>query len=142
MERRVELIARFRAGGVCEYCQLPETVSHVQFPLDHVVARQHGGESTEDNLALACPWCNQRKGPNLAGIDPDTGELTRLFHPRRDRWAEHFKWDGAILTGVRAVGRTTVRVLNINESTAAQIRRELMASGVFPRAPRVENPQS
>jgi hypothetical protein len=133
MERKIELMARFRAGGVCEYCHLPETISHLQFPLDHIIARQHGGASTEDNLALACPWCNQHKGPNLAGIDPDTQALTRLYHPRRDRWAEHFRWEGEVLVGVTAIGRTTVRVLNINDSTAAEIRRNLMASGVFPR---------
>ncbi|HEY2585712.1 MAG TPA: HNH endonuclease signature motif containing protein [Tepidisphaeraceae bacterium] len=142
MERKIELIARFRAGGVCEYCHLPETISHLQFPLDHIIARQHGGASTEDNLALACPWCNQHKGPNLAGIDPDTRELTRLYHPRRDRWAEHFRWQGAALVGITAIGRATIGVLNINDSTVVEIRRNLMASGVFPRDSRFENPSS
>lgn len=133
MERRIEHIARFRAGGVCEYCHLPESISHVQFPLDHIVARQHGGQSVEDNLALACPWCNQHKGPNIAGIDPATSELTRLYNPRRDRWAEHFKWDGSLLVGLTAIGRTTVLVLSINDRLVVDLRRDLMATGVFPR---------
>ena len=34
------------------------------------------------------------KGANIAGLDPGTGELTRRFHPRRDRWREHFEWRG------------------------------------------------
>jgi 5-methylcytosine-specific restriction endonuclease McrA len=28
-----------------------------------------------DNLALACHRCNLRKGPNLTGIDPMSGEM-------------------------------------------------------------------
>jgi hypothetical protein len=133
MERRVEHIVRFRAGGICEYCHLPESISHVQFPLDHITARQHGGQSTEDNLALACPWCNQHKGPNLAGIDPETSEITRLYHPRRDRWLDHFRWEGAVLRAVTGVGRTTIAVLSMNDPMAVSLRRDLMATGVFPR---------
>jgi hypothetical protein len=45
------------------------------------VAQQHHGGSDEVNLALACHFCNRHKGPNLTGIDPTTGELTRLFNP-------------------------------------------------------------
>lgn len=97
------------------------------------MARQHGGRSTEDNLALACPWCNQHKGPNLTGIDPETGELTRLYHPRRDRWLDHFKWEGAVLVALTAVGRTTLYVLSMNDHVAVSLRRELMATGLFPR---------
>lgn len=133
MERRIEHIARLRAGGVCEYCHLPESVSHFQFSLDHIVARQHGGRSTEDNLALACPWCNQHEGPNLTGIDPDSGELTRLYHPRRDRWLDHFQWEGAVLVALTAIGRTTLYVLSMNDPLAVSLRRDLMATGLFPR---------
>ncbi|HSU66218.1 MAG TPA: HNH endonuclease signature motif containing protein [Tepidisphaeraceae bacterium] len=133
MERWIEHTTRFRAGGICEYCHLPESVSHFTFPIDHIIARQHGGESIEENLALACPWCNQHKGPNLAGLDPETGELTRLFHPRRDRWRDHFRWDGATLVGVTPVGRTTTIVLATNDTRVVALRRDLMATGVFPR---------
>jgi hypothetical protein len=49
---------------------------------------QHGGGDDADNLALACPDCNLRKGPNLTGIDPETGAVVRLFHPRRDVGSE------------------------------------------------------
>jgi len=51
-----------------------------------VVPRQHGGTDDPGNLALACHRCNLRKGPNLTGIDPITGEIVPLFDPRRDRW--------------------------------------------------------
>ncbi|HSS19497.1 MAG TPA: hypothetical protein VLL54_05435 [Pyrinomonadaceae bacterium] len=57
-----------------------------------------------DNLALACIDCNLHKGPNLTGIDPNTGVITPLFHPRRDAWVEHFGWDGIYLVGSTGCG--------------------------------------
>ena len=52
--------------------------------IEHIVARQHGGLSRLDNLALACWNCNLKKGPNLSGIDPTTGLVVALFNPRKD----------------------------------------------------------
>ncbi len=73
--------------------------------IDHILARQHGGETNLENLALACVHCNQRKGPNIAGRDPVTGEVVRLFHPRQDVWRDHFEWDGPDLAGRTQIGR-------------------------------------
>ena len=84
MNRATDQMIRLRAGDLCEYCRLPQSVAHVIFPIDHIIARQHGGLTVEENLAVACPSCNVHKGPNIAGLDPGTGELVRLFHPRRD----------------------------------------------------------
>src|SRR5271166_4827055 len=53
---------------------------------------QHGGLTVLDNLALSCLHCNRHKGPNIAGTDPRTGEVVRLFHPRNDQWSVHFEW--------------------------------------------------
>ena len=75
------------------------------FHADHIIARQHGGESGWENPALACLHCNQHKGPNIAGRNPETGEIVELFHPRRDWWGDHFDWNRADLNdpGFRAV---------------------------------------
>lgn len=71
-----------RAGWRCEYCRLSEALSPVvPFHIEHVVARQHGGATNLANLALACHRCNQYKGTNLAGLDPRTKRLVRLFRP-------------------------------------------------------------
>jgi hypothetical protein len=126
---------RTRAGGVCEYCHMPEAYSVGPFSVEHVIARQHGGGDQPDNLAYACDRCNLHKGPNIAGLDPDTGQLTRLFHPRTDSWADHFEWSGHILVGRTAVGRTTVRVLAMNHPVTRAVRAALMAEGVFPPLP-------
>jgi len=41
-----------------------------------------------------CNYCNLHKSSNLTGIDPQTGQIARLFHPRTDRWEQHFAFDG------------------------------------------------
>jgi hypothetical protein len=64
---------RRRAGNRCEYCHLPQEAFRRGFHTEHIVARQHGGPTSLDNLAFACWSCNLKKGPNLSGIDPATG---------------------------------------------------------------------
>src|SRR5260221_5586475 len=114
MDRAVEQHVRHRAQGRCEYCRLPQEASAFTFPIDHIIARQHGGETVPENLALCCNRCNLSKGPNIAGIDPLTGNLTRLFNPRTDAWAEHFRLNGPLMEGLTAIGRTTASVLAMN----------------------------
>ena len=97
--------------------------------VEHIIARQHGGSEGADNLALACHRCNLRKGPNLTGIDPWTGDVAPLFHPRRDRWEEHFLLRGVYLEGITPIGRVTVRVLAMNDARRLELRAELHAHG-------------
>jgi hypothetical protein len=111
-----------RARGRCEYCHFPEAASELPFHLDHIIAEKHRGPTSAANLAWACFSCNLFKGPNIAGIDPVTGKLTRLFHPRRDHWPEHFYWEGIWLRGKTAIGRTTVAVLAMNAADSIAVR--------------------
>jgi hypothetical protein len=120
---------RHRAKQRCEYCLLPQGAFQRLFQLEHITARQHGGLFELDNLALACRPCNQKKGPNLAGIDPMTKNLTPLYNPRTHSWIEHF---AVVLRhaptfrleiqGVTAVGRTTAYVLGFNEGVMPSFR--------------------
>ena len=84
---------------------------------------------------VACPSCNLHKGPNLAGIDPDTGAITVLFNPRRDAWHVHFRYDGATLVGLTVTGRVTVQTLSMNDERLVALRQSLIAAGLFPRPP-------
>jgi hypothetical protein len=95
------------------------------FHIEHIVPRQHHGSDDEANLALACHGCNRHKGPNLTGIDPETGELTRLFNPRTDHWSQHFRIQAGRIMGLTSVGRTTVDVLNMNRPDRIRLRIEL-----------------
>jgi len=83
------------------------------------------------NLALACLWCNLHKGTNIASIDPDSGDLVRLFDPRRQRWTDHFRLYGARILGTTPIGRVTVAVLAMNGDRYVAIRRALIAEGLF-----------
>ena len=104
---------------------MPSTLYAGFFHLDHVIARQHGGKTDLSNLALACMHCNRHKGPNIAGTDPVTGDIVRLFDPRRDDWHDHFAWQGTELTGKTAIGRTTISVLAINDPEFQSVRAAL-----------------
>src|SRR5579862_2737875 len=120
-----------RAEHRCEYCQMPHIFSWLGFEIDHIVARKHEGKSTSGNLALSCAYDNAFKGSNIAGIDPKSGRLTRLFHPRRHKWHYHFRWNGPILVGQTAIGRTTIAVLGINDPMRIEQRQELIEAGLF-----------
>src|SRR5260370_39620124 len=75
-----------RAANCCEYCGLAQTGQEATFHIDHVVPVVVGGQSTSENLALACVSCSLRKGARLVTVDPHTGEEVILFDPRRDAW--------------------------------------------------------
>jgi hypothetical protein len=132
MDSALEQLVRHRAGNVCEYCRLPQRFSRLSFSVDHVIARQHRGPTIESNLALACACCNRHKGPNIAGIDPLTKQITRLFHPRRDVWTEHFRWNGSVIIGLTDIARATIAVLAINAPAQTAIRNSLIDEGEFP----------
>ena len=127
LDRRV----RERAQDACEYCGLPQSAYRFRFSIDHIIATQHSGPTAAGNLCLACPRCNASKGPNVAGVDPLKGRIARLFHPRRHKWSAHFAWDGPVLRGKTAIGRTTIHVLAINDPSAVAVRQALIAEGVF-----------
>jgi len=124
--------ARDRAGRRCEYCRLPDLLPHtLRFHLEHVTARQHGGPTVLDNLAWSCQRCNERKGPNLTGVDPDTSTVVQLFHPRRDRWEDHFTFDVLKVVGITATGRATAWLLEMNSEERLRWRAALRRHRLF-----------
>ncbi len=124
-----------RAAGRCEYCLIPQVATaHLHEP-DHIVSRQHGGETHERNLALACLRCNRHKGPNVGSFDPFTGELTAFFNPRVQRWSDHFEWDDGFLRPLTAHARVTVKVLRLNDTDRVAERNLLLQCGLH-RLPR------
>jgi HNH endonuclease len=129
MRAGVRDVVRRRAGGFCEYCLFPEEWSRLSHHVEHIVARQHGGDDDTENLALACHRCNLRKGPNLSGVDPATLLMTPLFHPRRDRWAAHFVRRGLRIEGLTPIGRATVQVLALNDERRIELRAALFRGG-------------
>lgn len=123
MDERAKTRVRQRAGNRCEYCGLRQQDSPLAaLHVEHIIPKSHGGNDDLENLALACIDCNLHKGTNLTGIDPQTNEVTELFHPRRQRWEDHFAWRSIYVVGKTAIGRTTIRVLNMNSEDQLALR--------------------
>jgi 5-methylcytosine-specific restriction endonuclease McrA len=123
MDAATRELARQRAGNRCEYCRLAqEDTPLATFHIEHIVARKHGGSDDPSNLALACYHCNLHKGTNLTGIDPISGAIVPLFHPRQQAWHEHFAIQGLLIVGLTPTGRATVRVLMMNAVGRLQLR--------------------
>ena len=110
----VRRLAAERAEWRCEYCQLAEADSGYPHQIDHIVSRKHGGDSTTDNLALACAVCNRNKGADVAALTA-FGDPVRLFHPRRQAWGDHFVWEGPWMRSLTATGEATIVVLRLND---------------------------
>ena len=127
MDSATVAFVRSRANGRCKYCGTLQVHIVARFHVEHIIAKQHGGADDESNLALACDRCNAFKGPNLSSIDPTTGNIVALFHPRKDAWNDHFtlQEDGLIF-GKTDVGRATVRLLNMNAHHRVLLRREVV----------------
>lgn len=123
-----------RADGCCEYCRSQARVAVQPFSIEHVVPRARGGETTLENVALACQGCNNHKYDRIEGHDPITGGLVALFHPRLDQWDHHFAWsdDFAWMVGLTPVGRATVEALRLNREGVVNLRRARRAVGMHP----------
>jgi hypothetical protein len=122
-----------RAAGRCEYCRSPASISSQPFSVEHIIPKARGGASTAENLALACQGCNNHKYDRIEARDPASGDVVSLYHPRRDRWQDHFAWsdDFARILGVSPTGRGTV-TLHLNREGLVNLRRVLYATRKHP----------
>jgi hypothetical protein len=120
---------RQRARECCEYCLISESMAWAFHTIDHIIAEKHGGTTVADNLALACAICNARKGTDLVSIDEQTGFIEALFHPRRDRWSDHFRLAHGRIEPLSATGRATARLLRLNDPQRVQERELLVSIG-------------
>ena len=123
-----------RAQGRCEYCLVHEDDRPESHQVDHVIALKHGGQTSSENLALACAICNNNKGSDLATIDQTSGELIPLFNPRKQIWRDHFGFSGARIVGVTAIGEATIRLLRVNDPDRVSLRQVLIEAGFYPPA--------
>jgi 5-methylcytosine-specific restriction endonuclease McrA len=87
LRAKVSLHARRR----CEYCRTPESYSPIpRHSIDHIIPVCDGGKTQFKNLALSCQGCNSLKSRRTVAVSLQTGLAVRLFHPRQDRWRDHF----------------------------------------------------
>lgn len=102
--------------------------------MEHVYPKSLGGEDHERNLAAACYRCNEFKGTKTHGIDPASGHIVELFHPRLQIWEEHFTWvnGGVSVAGLTDRGRATVIALRLNNEDAVSARMLWVVAGWHP----------
>jgi 5-methylcytosine-specific restriction endonuclease McrA len=134
ISREIREAVAARAGRRCEYCRLPDRLQAGGFELDHILPSARGGLTTLDNLAYACPHCNDRKWAHVEAQDPATRQTVPLFQPRSDRWQDHFEWSRAVpfeIIGRTPTARATIVRLQLNHPELIAIRRELARLGVF-----------
>ncbi|HHB89920.1 MAG TPA: HNH endonuclease [Anaerolineae bacterium] len=124
ISQRLQELVRKRDGYRCAYCRTPEALTVTVFEIDHIIPKSQGGETHESNLCLACPTCNRYKGISKTAMDPESGEEVPLFHPRQDRWEDHFAWnhEKTLIEGLTPTGRATIEKLKMNRLQMVRIR--------------------
>ncbi|HSU32682.1 MAG TPA: HNH endonuclease signature motif containing protein [Bryobacteraceae bacterium] len=130
----VRELVRSRALGRCEYCLLDPSDAGLPHEIDHVISRKHGGNDDLENLALACYLCNRYKGSDIASVHSVTGELVRLYHPRRDNWHDHFRIVGPVLEPLTDIGAVTAQLLRLNTAARVMERQLLQTLSRYPKA--------
>ena len=127
-------LVRKRANGHCEYCRIPENFSPQLFCFEHILPKVSGGETSAENLALACQGCNSFKATRIDFEDELTGENVKFFNPRESNWTKHFTWneDFTEIIGFSAHGRVTTKALKMNRLGLRNLRRVLYKNGNHP----------
>ncbi|MCF8246493.1 MAG: HNH endonuclease [Saprospiraceae bacterium] len=128
----IRLLVADRAGYRCEYCRVPELFLATTYHIDHIVSLKHGGQTVLDNLSFSCPHCNQYKGTDVAAfVDLKSKKTIRFYHPRQDKWDEHFEIKEGETLSKTNIGEATVRVFNFNLPERVMLRMELKRIGYF-----------
>lgn len=125
---------REQAADRCGYCLSAQKYVMGQLEIEHIIPTAHDGTDDEINLWLACRLCNGYKGDQLEVIDPQTGQLTRLYNPRTQTWSDHFAWDDdkIHIIGLTSIGRATVIALQLNNRIALIVRQNWVRAGWHP----------
>lgn len=121
-----------RAKNRCEYCRLHENDTYLTFQIEHIISQKHGGGNELENLAYACPHCNQFKGTDLTTFLESYEDIVPLFHPRKQDWFEFFEVDAGEIIPKNRIASATIKLLKLNTSEKVIIRRILMQSGRYP----------
>ncbi|HOY04179.1 MAG TPA: HNH endonuclease signature motif containing protein [Saprospiraceae bacterium] len=123
-----------RAQGCCEYCFSQSKYAPDPFSIEHIMPRSKGGTDDPDNLAWACMGCNGMKYNETHAIDPVTMEVVGLFHPRTQKWSEHFQWNTGFthVFGRTPTGRATIEKLGLNRAGVVNLRAVLAGIGEHP----------
>ncbi|MFH7245502.1 MAG: HNH endonuclease [Spirulina sp.] len=123
-----------RANHRCEYCKAPEVVFNFPFEVEHIIPLSRQGSDDDSNLALACRSCNLRKGNRISGFSSHSNLETRFFHPREDRWNDHFQInaESGEIMGITLIGEVTIEYLKMNSPPQVAARQLWIRLNLFP----------
>jgi hypothetical protein len=109
----------------------PRSIAHQSFSIEHI-NRAANEKSLTRQPGSFVPGCSNQI-PVSVFATPSRKKV-RLFHPRRDRWADHFVWtdDGTLILGLTAIGRATVEAMQLNRLALVNLRRVLVEAGEHP----------
>ena len=125
---------RDQAGNRCGYCLSPQHLVLGWLEIEHINPRAADGKDDEENLWLACRFCNNFKAAQTGFIDPESGHWVPLFNPRQQSWNDNFRWspEGTRVIGVTPNGRATVIALQLNNPIAVVVRSHWVSAGWHP----------
>ena len=124
-----------RADYLCEYCLVSVESRFLRFHVDHIISIKHSGKTEAPNLAYTCSTCNYFKGTDIVSIvNYPNLEFARLFHPRLDKWHEHFELKDAEISPMTPIGKVTANILQFNTSQRIKDREQLITLGEYPSA--------
>lgn len=134
ISKKTRFLVAQRAKFCCEYCCSQEKYSPDYFSVEHIMPKVRNGSDSVENLAYACLACNSHKYTHIEVLDPISGLLTPLYHPRNDTWETHFSWSEgySFLTGLTPKGRATIEKLHLNRASLINLRLVLAAFGKHP----------
>lgn len=130
LQIEVALQSQYRCG----YCLSQQRLMGVALTVDHIIPQSVGGETTLENLCLACWDCNLAKSDRITAVDPETETAVRLYHPLQQRWNTHFRWEGngLYIVGLTPIGRATASSLKLNRPQLVESRRYWIEAGWHP----------
>ena len=134
LNQQIKILVRLRAKNCCEYCLSQEKFSTQKFSIEHIFPISKGGESTINNLALACQGCNNYKYNKTEGYDELSDQIIPIYNPRQLNWQDHFRWNNSydLIIGLTPTGRITINVLHLNREGLVNLRRILYSTGNHP----------
>ena len=132
INERIRTFVAERANFRCEYCRLHSDYLFLSFEIDHVIAVKHGGTNNLDNLAYACPHCNQHKGSDFATLLDDFRNIILLFNPRIHDWNTHFETLHGEIIAKTQIGEASVKIFQFNNPDLLIIRQILSESDLYP----------
>jgi len=134
IKKDLDEIIRRQAKNRCGYCLNPQELIPYRLEIEHILPKALGGESTEENLWLACRECNAHKAKKTKAVDTLTGKTVKLFNPRRQIWREHFEFsqDNSQIIGKNPCGRATIESLQINNFYQTTARSIWIEMNKFP----------